>query len=113
VMAPNGLRLNTWSHVAGTYEGSTLRLYVNGTLVTSEPKSGSISAGNGPLQIGGNTIWDEFMRVCSQVFVNRSTNNLRLQIESASGQRVPLLGCRSNLASCLFCHNAFNACNPL
>jgi hypothetical protein len=28
----NALTLNTWQHVAGTYDGTTLRIYVNGTL---------------------------------------------------------------------------------
>jgi PKD repeat protein len=51
---------NAWTHLATTYDGSTLRMYVNGTEVSSLPVSGSMSASNGALRIGGNTIWAEW-----------------------------------------------------
>jgi hypothetical protein len=35
--------LNTWSHVAMTYDGSNLRMYLNGQLVGSAPAGGGIS----------------------------------------------------------------------
>jgi hypothetical protein len=56
------LPVNTWSHVAGTYDGTTLRLYVNGTQVTSKAVTGSIVSSTGPLRIGGNSIWGEYFR---------------------------------------------------
>jgi hypothetical protein len=55
-----GLPLNTWSHVAATYDGATLRLYVNGTQVSSRAVAGAIRATTGALRIGGNAIWDEW-----------------------------------------------------
>ena len=54
------LPLNTWSHLAVTYDGSSLRLYVNGDQVGSAAVSGSIPASSGPLRIGGNAIWGEW-----------------------------------------------------
>jgi len=54
------LTLNAWSHVAATYDGAALKLYVNGTLVKSTPGSGAIATAVTPLQIGGNTVWGEY-----------------------------------------------------
>jgi PKD repeat protein len=56
----NPLPLNTWSHIAGTYDGTTMRFYVNGVLVSSQPQSGSIPASTGPLSIGGDSISGQY-----------------------------------------------------
>jgi len=52
--------LNTWTHLASTYDGATLRLYVNGVLAGSKAVAGSLAATTNPLRIGGNSIWREF-----------------------------------------------------
>jgi fibronectin type 3 domain-containing protein len=54
------LPVGAWSHLAATYNGSTLALYVNGTQVASAAATGSIASNTGPLRIGGNAIWGEY-----------------------------------------------------
>ena len=54
------LPTNTWTHVAMTYDGTTLRLYVNGAQVATRAISGSIVTSTGALRIGGNASWGEY-----------------------------------------------------
>jgi hypothetical protein len=44
---------NTWYHVAMTYDGATLKVYVNGALDGSLPVTGAIIQTTQPLRIGG------------------------------------------------------------
>ena len=46
--------------MAATYDGTTQRLYVNGTQVASSTVSGSIQTSSSPLRIGGDSIWGEY-----------------------------------------------------
>jgi hypothetical protein len=48
------LTANTWVHLAGTYDGSTLRIYVNGTLAGSAAASGTLTSYAGPLRLAAN-----------------------------------------------------------
>ncbi|MGH9573097.1 MAG: LamG-like jellyroll fold domain-containing protein [Candidatus Acidiferrales bacterium] len=57
---PTTLQLNTWSHLAYTYDGSTLRLYVNGVQVSSLARAGNILTSTNPLQIGGDNIFGQY-----------------------------------------------------
>jgi hypothetical protein len=44
-----------WHHVAGTYDGSQICLYVDGKLDASSTASGTIKINNQPVYIGGNS----------------------------------------------------------
>src|SRR6185503_12994692 len=46
------LALGTWSHLVGTYDGTTLRIYVNGELAASQAAAGPLAGGVGPSYIG-------------------------------------------------------------
>jgi concanavalin A-like lectin/glucanase superfamily protein len=54
------LALNTWTHVAATFDGAVLRFYVNGVQVSTGNYSGSMAASTGSLRIGGNSVWGEW-----------------------------------------------------
>lgn len=51
------LAVNTWAHIAMTYDGAALRIYQNGALVRTVNMTGNIINGAGPLRIGGNASW--------------------------------------------------------
>ena len=53
---------NSWVHLASTYDGTTLRLYVDGDQVAERAVSGSIETNNNPLWIGGNKPYGEFFQ---------------------------------------------------
>jgi hypothetical protein len=56
------LSAHVWTHVAGTYDGTMLRLYLNGVEAASTAISGPIAPSMGPVRIGGNSIWGEYFQ---------------------------------------------------
>jgi chitodextrinase len=58
--APSTLPTDTWTHLAATYDGSTVKIYVNGALANSGNVSGMITTSGLPLRIGGNSVWSEW-----------------------------------------------------
>ena len=46
--------LNKWYHVAGTYDGSNMKLYVDGQLIKTTPKLGYTISDDNKAWIGGN-----------------------------------------------------------
>jgi hypothetical protein len=52
--SPATVPLQTWIHLAGTWDGSLARLYVNGTEVANHAVSGPYVAETNPVVLGGN-----------------------------------------------------------
>ena len=87
------LLLNTWTHLAVTYDGASLKLYVNGAQVGSRPQSGSIPVTDGPLTLGGNRVWGEhFAGLIDEV---RIYNRALSSAEIAADMTVELWSLRS------------------
>jgi hypothetical protein len=80
------LAANTWIHVAGTYDGATLRLFINGAQVKSTAVTGAIPASTGLLRIGGNSLWGEFFQgVIDEVRVyNRALTASEIQVDMST-----------------------------
>ena len=60
VFSPSALPVGAWSHLAMTYDGSQIRLFVNGVQVASLPQTGAIAPSGSPLWIGGNSPYGEY-----------------------------------------------------
>ena len=82
------LTLNTWAHLALTYDGTMLRLYVNGVLVSSRAKSGSIATSTNPLQIGGDSLNGQYFR--GTIDEVRVFNVARSQAQIQADMNAPL-----------------------
>ena len=78
--------LNTWTHLAMTYDTATVRLYVNGTLVRSSATTGALLTSTGALRIGGNSVWGEFFQgMLDEVRVyNRALTQAEIQTDMAT-----------------------------
>lgn len=56
VTSINTLTMNAWNHVVGTYEGQTLKVFINGVLDNSKATGGrALVTGSNGLTIGGTT----------------------------------------------------------
>lgn len=54
VSSTAALKVGVWTHVTATYDGSSVNVYIDGTLSTSKPASGLVGNGNEPLYIGNS-----------------------------------------------------------
>ena len=82
------LPLNSWSHVAATYDGTTLRLYVNGIQVNSQPQTGNILTSIHPLQIGGDSFYGQYFQ--GRIDEVRIYSVARMQAEIQADMNTPL-----------------------
>jgi hypothetical protein len=55
--AQDSVPQGVWSYVAGTYDGKSLNLFINGKLAASKKVSGEINTHAQPLRIGGDGIY--------------------------------------------------------
>ena len=78
--------LNAWTHLAATYDGTALRLFVNGTQSSTVALTGAMAGSTGALRIGGNAVWPEwFQGLVDEVRVyNRALTAAQIQADMAA-----------------------------
>jgi hypothetical protein len=79
------LATGAWTHLAATYDGANLRLYVNGTLVGTKAQTGAIATSTGALRIGSNTVYSEhYAGLIDEVRIyNRALSASEIQTDMA------------------------------
>ena len=85
-MGRAALTANTWAHLAATYDGATMRLYVNGVQVASRAQTGAIATSTNPLQIGGDSIYGQYFagRIDEVRIYNRALSVAEIQNDMSS-----------------------------
>ena len=60
VSAGGSLPVNVWTHLAATYDRTTIRLYANGVEVATGSQTAAVSTSNAALNIGANVYGEHF-----------------------------------------------------
>jgi fibronectin type 3 domain-containing protein len=83
--APSALAVNTWTHLAATYDGTTVRLFVDGVQVATRAQSGALTTSTSPLTIGHNFYGERFTGRIDEVRVyNRALSVAEIQSDMNS-----------------------------
>jgi hypothetical protein len=96
---PPNIPLQTWVHLAGTYDGSQLRLYVNGVQVANMPGTGPFAAETTPVVLSGNG--NEASRTVSE-FVPGQLDEVMLYRRALSPDEIARLESGALLPSGMF-----------
>jgi fibronectin type 3 domain-containing protein len=92
---PTALPQGSWTHLAQTYDGTTVRLYVNGVQVASTVLGGSVITSTNPLEIGGDGIYGQYFQgLIDEVRVYnvaRTPSQIQADMGTPVGSTVPLV----------------------
>jgi hypothetical protein len=86
VTAPSAIPSSAWTHLALTYDGATVRLFVNGVQVSSTAASGPIAIGSGVLRLGAAPNGSDFFRglIDDVRIYNRALSGVEIQADLAT-----------------------------
>ena len=86
------LPLNTWTHLAVTFDNTTLRLFVNGTQVGTRAVAGPMVTSTGALRMGGNSLWGEYFqgRIDEVRVYSRALSATEIQTDMATPLGTPV-----------------------
>ncbi|TMD03057.1 MAG: hypothetical protein E6J01_17125 [Chloroflexi bacterium] len=99
-VGPTALAVNTWTHLAATFDGAMVRLYVNGVEVASQTQTTPLATANGTLQIGGDSYPGEFfagrideVRIYNRALTAAQVNtDMNTPLAAAADTTPPTLG---------------------
>ena len=79
----SSLWANAWIHMAVSFDGNRLRLFVNGMEIARQRVSGTLEVSGGPLRIGGSSLWREFFkgRIDEVRVYNRALTAAEIQMD--------------------------------
>jgi len=81
-VAPSVLAVNTWTHLAATSDGTTVRLFVNGVQVASQAQPTPLASTTGTLQLGGDSYGEYFAgRIDDVRIYNRALSATQIQAD--------------------------------
>lgn len=98
VTGATSLPSNAWSHVAGVWDGASLRVYLDGRLDASAGASGPILGCDTPLALGGNDLFRPLF--AGLIDEARLWTLARSRYEIATAMNSRLLGNEPGLAAC-------------
>lgn len=85
----NSIATNTWYHIVGTWDGTNIRIYLNGRLISSGGCTASTIDTTGALSIGGNvTGWTYLNGIIDEVRIYSSTLT-GMEIQQLYAQAAP------------------------
>ena len=85
VLGTQVLPVGAWAHVAATFDGASLRLYVNGSSVANTARSGALTASTQNLLIGNDFYGEYFQGVLDEIRIyNRALSAPEIQADMNS-----------------------------
>jgi hypothetical protein len=86
IVSNRSLVPGVWTHVALTYDGAVLKIYVDGSVHATEPASGSVVTSANPLTIGGDPIFGQFFQgAIDEVRIyNRALSEAQIQADMSA-----------------------------